>query len=470
MNTAKLLSYLFTLILLVGFASCEPRDEVITTDGSANLEFSTDSILFDTVFNQIGTATRRFYVYNRGNKAINISQISLGRLASSPYKIIVDGVEADVVADKFLRGGDSLLVLVTFFADPNGGLQPIVDEDVVHFLTNGNMQQVHLQAFGQDVNFIRADSTGCMGGGTVVWNSPKPYLIFDFFLVEEGCVLQIEKGVRVFNFNGAILFVEGSLEVNGTAQEKVIFRGFRPEQKFEDVPGQWRGIAFAQQSTGNRISHAVIKNAQTGIQFGRPTLSTTGFFDLQVDHTLIRNMSGYGCLYLGTSVYMQNVVVTNCAIATVAAILGGNYLFNFCTFADYANVFSREEPHFILANNFIDGSGTVVRNMLTANVENTIIYGSLAEELLFDFDLADVVVFNNDILKTKRPATSFSGPVIMSDPKFNDPLDFDFSLDTLSPAKDAGLQIASPVPPATDDIEGNMRDAAPDIGAYERQE
>ena len=50
-------------------------------------------------------------------------------------------------------------------------------------------------------------------------------------------------------------------------------------------------------------------------------------------------------------------------------------------------------------------------------------------------------------------------------PGFKDPFLFDFSLDTLAFAKDKGTQIG-----IEDDITGRLRDASPDIGAYERIE
>jgi len=55
--------------------------------------------------------------------------------------------------------------------------------------------------------------------------------------------------------------------------------------------------------------------------------------------------------------------------------------------------------------------------------------------------------------------------ILNLDPKFMDVRDFDFRLDTLSPAKDKGQELM-----IMKDLDGNLRDNLPDIGAYERIE
>lgn len=53
------------------------KDQFITTSG-AGLEFSLDTLTFDTVFTNLGTATRRFKVYNPHNQIIRINNVFLG--------------------------------------------------------------------------------------------------------------------------------------------------------------------------------------------------------------------------------------------------------------------------------------------------------------------------------------------------------------------------------------------------------
>jgi hypothetical protein len=79
--------------------------------------------------------------------------------------------------------------------------------------------------------------------------------------------------------------------------------------------------------------------------------------------------------------------------------------------------------------------------------------------------------FLNSIVKvpagTSMPASRFVN-VLSDDPKFIDPQNFSYLLDTLSPAKDLGLLQYGLLFPM--DLKGDSRiaDGAPDAGAFER--
>ena len=72
-KTTKFLSFLLLAIL---FFACKP-EQLITTDPSAKITFSKDTVLFDTVFTTVGSVTKRFAIYNKNKNAINISNIHL---------------------------------------------------------------------------------------------------------------------------------------------------------------------------------------------------------------------------------------------------------------------------------------------------------------------------------------------------------------------------------------------------------
>ena len=72
------ISYAFLhvfLILAVSITSC--NDERFSTNPTDVLEFSTDTLTFDTVFTTIGSSTSKILVYNNNKYAINISEIKL---------------------------------------------------------------------------------------------------------------------------------------------------------------------------------------------------------------------------------------------------------------------------------------------------------------------------------------------------------------------------------------------------------
>ena len=77
------------LISLVFILSCSDDEPI--TQPEAKLEFSTDTLTFDTVFTAIGSATRLFKVYNRHQQPIVISQIRLDGGSLSNFRLNIDG-------------------------------------------------------------------------------------------------------------------------------------------------------------------------------------------------------------------------------------------------------------------------------------------------------------------------------------------------------------------------------------------
>ena len=72
------MKYLFYLLIaLCILHSCSPDDEFIT-ESSAKLEFSTDTLRFDTVFTTLGSATRDIKIYNPHKQPILIDKIYFG--------------------------------------------------------------------------------------------------------------------------------------------------------------------------------------------------------------------------------------------------------------------------------------------------------------------------------------------------------------------------------------------------------
>jgi hypothetical protein len=120
------------------------RKDIFTTDKSAKLNFSADTILFDTVFTGIGSATRRLKVFNPQKKAVRISEIKLEGLSTSAYQININGQKMNLAKDVELSGMDSLTVFIKVNIDPNSTALPFIVSDSLSFLTNGNKQFVHM--------------------------------------------------------------------------------------------------------------------------------------------------------------------------------------------------------------------------------------------------------------------------------------------------------------------------------------
>ncbi len=466
--TAKLLkNHIFYFILFIFstilFFSCESRDEIISTEKSNKISFSPDTIFFDTLYTGFESPVRRVSVKNFNKEALTISRIYLQSGENSPFRLTINGIETQESTDIFLRGNDSLRIFLNILPPPLNTDDITKLEDFLIVESNGNIEKLPLIVWLQDGILLENSVLDCQ----TVWSGKKPYIIKGNVLVEENCKLIIESGVKVSFLTDAALLIAGSLEINGNENDNVKLGSFRNDGAFEGALGQWFGILFGENSKQNRISYAIIENATTAVRFGSPDNDTIP--DLIIENTIIRNMANTGVLCLNSDVLIQNTLIHNCLNRTFSAGAGGNYYLYNNTFANFGFDFFREEPSFELSNVlvFTDtlGNNQIIRENLKAYLINTIIWGSVDEELiLFSSPEADFEVFwNSNLLKTKRtdfPPTN----IINQNPKFVDAFNGKYQLDSLSPAINAGLDIGLKI-----DLEGKVRVDKPDIGAYERE-
>ena len=66
-------------------------DDDFTTSSDHVLAFSVDSVRFDTIFTEQGTATKLFKVYNQHEKSLLVTSIVLADAENSGFFINVDG-------------------------------------------------------------------------------------------------------------------------------------------------------------------------------------------------------------------------------------------------------------------------------------------------------------------------------------------------------------------------------------------
>ncbi len=456
---------LFT-VLLISLAAC--RKDPLDTDPDARLLFSRDTIVFDTVFTTVGSATRQFKVYNTSSKAVLISSIRLAGGSASNFHLNIDGVPAVSTGDIVLRGGDSMYVFVDVDVDPNNAATPLMIEDSVLFETNGNHQRVVLNAVGQDAYFHYYATLGCGD----VWNNDKPHVIYGYAIVPSCCDLTINAGARVHLHKNAFLAADScaSLKVLGAQGNPVTFQGDRLEPWYAEEPGQWGFIWLSSLSRDNVIDWAVIKNGTVGVL--SDSLGATANPTVRITNTRIRNMSLAGIFGRDSWIEGDNVFVTNCAQYAVAIAYGGRCKFRHCTFANYWNIDTRSTPC-VLLNNWYEVDDVTInrRNLDQADFQNCIIYGDLANELGLDSNVVTGIDFNyrftDCVLKTN---VNISAPqhffnISLGDPKFHDVVNFDMHLDAGSAAADFGdVLVAAQVP---DDLDGENRLINPDAGAFE---
>lgn len=495
-----LLSMLASVVLLPG---CEPKEELLTTDSSARLEFSTDTVMFDTVFVQTRTVSKRLWVYNRNKRAVQVEEIRLAGVYGQPYKLIIDGDSGAARQNVLIRGQDSLLVLVKATLNVNNQPEnkPFLTEDQLVFRTNGNEQQVKLLAYGQNAYFHINELLPC----NAVWRNDKPHVIYGGVQVDPNCTLTIEEGTQVFCHAGAGMVVKGRLLVNPTLQPTdevkpddrriVRFQGDRREAFYSDIPGQWAGIQFeASSGRQNVVRFCDIKNSSFGLLVYNPNADMP-FPKVTVENVTFRNISGAGLTFAsggqsfdGGGILsfsgdfdVRNALFTNCGEYALGGFQGGTYNLQYCTFANYTPQFQRKTSSLTFSD------GLPVRNPPrqinpSITLENCIVWGSIVDELFFNNSnnyLAQINV-RNSILRTKeydltadtggKPGLKRNNNLVNTDPKFRRtperaPDRFDYRLDTLSPASNRAV----PLPQLPRDLRNISRSGStPDPGAYER--
>ncbi len=462
------------------YSSCR-KDNVIDNNPSITLNFSADSVIFDTVFTSLGSATKQLRVYNNSKSKIQISSISIGMGDQSAYRINVDGESGFIFSDIELAAGDSLYIFARVTIDPQNLNNPYVIEDEIEFITNGNNQTIKLVAWGQDANYIIADTY--IEGlppfkiiadslETVYWRKDKPYVIYGFAVIDSYGKLVIEEGSKVYfhNNSGLWAYIDGVLNVLGTIEEPVYFQGDRLEDFYDDVPGQWDRIWLMEGRQGfdHIIENAKIKNGFIGIQvesFSRVTENR-----LKLNNVTVENMDGIGILSRIFSVEATNTVVSNCGAYNLALTGGGYYSFTQSTIAAYWPYSVRNTPSVFINNYLLDSIDNPIPIPINCNFDNSIIYGSNESEFETDMtgDTDSLYFFRNSLIKTTHDITNpdiYINVLNNENPLFESIENNDYRIDTLSPAiGKADLAIASTVP---FDIIGNSRLPVPDVGAYQ---
>ncbi|PQJ71982.1 choice-of-anchor Q domain-containing protein [Polaribacter butkevichii] len=495
--------YFISFIICIAFISVSScRKDFNTTPSFGALEFSKDTVFLDTVFTNIGSSTYNLKVYNRGSNAITIPEIKLENGTNSNYRLNVDGIPGKDFKNIDILAKDSIFIFVETTIDANNVVNPLYTDKIL-FDNGTNQQKVDLVTLVQDANFIypgkdaismKIDSLTLNGEPTTLkgrfltnteltFTNVKPTVIYGFAAVPANKTLTIEAGAKVYFHDNSGLIVDdkGTLKVNGTLSDKVIFEGDRLEHSFSETAGQWGTIWMRAGSKNNEINHAIIKNGIIGVlvdSIGTPSTPT-----LKLQNTEIYNHSSYGILGRETNIEANNVVVGSAGQVSLAATVGGTYNFTHATFANYWNNGLRQLPA-VLVNNFFtytDASGQEIietRNLQAANFTNCIFDGNNNIEFvldkvdgggIFNYNVSNSMIKFNDTNDSfidnealDFTSTSYQDIILNGNADFRNTQKNDFIIgeksDAINKAKSTGI---------TTDILGVDRTTNADIGAYQ---
>lgn len=393
----KILFLLLTSVLLV--VSCS-EDADFSSSPDLRLEFSCDTLSFDTLFTTVGSPTGIMKVYNRNGSSLRIASVSLAGGGTSGFRINVDGQHSDYISDLEIRKNDSIYVFVEATLPENHGETPLVVTDSLVFtLESGVQQHVTLLAYGRDVVFMRgvvvhSDSTVSRGH----------YIVYDSLVVASDATLTIEAGTTLYFHSGVEMRVEGTLQAGDESGDMVVFRGDRTDNMFsylpyDRIPGQWGGILFAASSTGNLLRRCDVHSAEYGV---RVEAGDTASLRLSIESSRIENVHGNALETVRSRVRVHNSLLAN-AGGNCVKVVGGDVEFVHCTIANFYAWTVRDVA--LALHNSIEGepaslSGALFANCVIAGSKDDEVMGymnSFGDTIVNDFNYRFVSSFMNTI-------------------------------------------------------------------------
>jgi len=458
---------LLLILLVVGVISCK-KDSFITSK-DAFVSFSDDTLHFDTVFTTTGSTTQYFKIFNNNNQKLLINSIHLMGGDSSFFKLNVDGASGTYFGGLELDAKDSVYGFVTVKLKPNNTDTPLVMRDSIRVVYNGNTHFIQLEAYGQNAYFL----TNTVISNDTSWDKTLPIVIQGSLTVSEGATLSLQKGTRVYVNAKAPIQINGSLQIMGEKGSFVSFQSDRIDDPYKNYPGSWPGIYFGNNSSNNFFQNCIIKNAYQGVIVQSPTADNST--KLTLNNCIFNNIYDIAIGGTNTSINATNCLVSNCGY-NVSLVSGGNYTFEHCTLASFANTYlDHKNPVLTLSNTNSDNS---VITPLNCTLTNSIVYGDYGNvdnevSLVKNTSANYNVTFNNVLYKVKKnldvTKITLNNCLVNQSPAF-DSINtgnryFNFHLSASSPCIKAGANSILSL-----DLDGNSRPfVSPDLGCYQKQ-
>lgn len=455
--------FVFTAVMLT---SC--IEDGFTSSPNDQPAFSVDTLKMGEIYSLEGSPTRRFTVYNRHDKMLNISSISLRDDSDNYFRLNVDGFSGKSFSDIEIRPNDSIYVFVEATL-PESGKDDLFDvERHLDFVTNGVTSTVVLNIQGQDA--IRYNGLDISGNTT--WKAGKPYLISDTVRVKPGATLTFEPGTRIRMRDNASFKVEGTLISNGTADKPVEITGYRTGNVASSIPyelmsGQWGGIYFASSSSGNKMEYTSVRNSSDGL-----TLAPINSGDspaLSLLNCQIRNTTNYVIDARHANVKAVGCELTD-ASQGILRLTGGNHIFNHCTIANYYLFTVLGGPAVQLSHLNADDADeeSAGKPYMKADFTNSIIYGNGTDLSHGDLTGTNVTIRRCILKSTGSDDDNFINCLWDTDPLYytvrNEYL-FDYRVQEESPAIGAS-EPSYDIYNFTADRYGEAVHSPADLGAY----
>ena len=465
------------------FLACQPDMPLDST--TAQLTFSHDSLLFDTVFTTMGSSTKRIMVYNPNRNAVLIERVEMK--CGKSFFINLDGEnELENLREITLRGGDSLFLFVRAEIDPQAVNTPVLVEDTITFFVGKKAKSIYLQAYGQNVHIIESKDKFVQTKSLTLSNE-KPYLIYDTLVVTGD--LTILPGAMVYMHSGAMIYAYGNVDARGTKEQPIVIRGDRTDMLFDSVPyrvasGQWNGLYLIHPKGWPTpiytLDYVDVLSGSIGLYVLSENPSQCPH--LSLTNARIHNHSMYGVVLQNVDARVINTEISNCASYCVY-LAGGRHDFIHNTIASYFgypyttinihNNIIREDVAAVYINNLSKNNAPTISSFCNciitgARKNNVVVATPLPDYYEGQFvgnymraDSLSEVFAKNNVYATDLDSAVFRNIHYL----YKEYRYYDFQLDSLSPARGIADSIIALDFPF--DLLGNPRKPHPDAGCYE---
>ena len=361
---------------------------------------------------------------------------------------------------------------------------PVTVSEKMEFITNGINQEVQLRAYSQDAYIFNSHS---LRRDTIL-SGNKPFLVFGYLHVPEGVTLTLQAGTTLYFHSGAHLIVDGHLKAIGTHEQPVVLRGDRfdampdvLQTPYDFLPSQWGNIYLQNYNGNHLLKHTIIRGSDLGILLiganrNKPTLT--------LESSQIHSSGRYGIYSQNGNLRIFNSEISNCAESCLL-LLGGTAQVTHSTIANYYMWGSRSSAAVVIAN-YVSQQGYLMSFPIERAVfENSIIYGSLFDELLLQSDTINNtqfnVLFSHCLIKSKESKYPYFNQILWSNASNSNGADtvfvntryskengyYNFKLIDNSPARNTANYTVAQMFPIDYDGNNRLADGNPDMGAYE---
>ena len=438
----------FYLCLMAAVVACNDNDS-FTTDRSARLTFSKDTVRLDTVFSGVGSSCYTVWVYNRSTDGIRLPKVYLKQGNQTGFRVNVDGTYLDnstgsVATGLEVRKDDSIRVFIELTPVMNKqNAAQFVSDEIVFQHESGVEQRLRLEAYAWDAVSLHS----LMIKKDTLIQSEKPVIVYGGITVDTTATLTIKNTTLYFHDKSG-LNIYGKL-----LADSVTMRGDRLDHMFayltyDRISGQWDGVRFYGSSFGNVLKNTEIRSSMFGIRCDSAKVDASNQ-RLYMERCIVHNCKGNGVELHNSYVGIKDCQITN-TLGDCVLAYGGAVLIDGCTIAQFYP-FSANRGVGLRFNNQYNSYAYPLELM---SVENSILTGYANDELMGtqgNADHAFVYSFSNCLLRTPEVNDTTHFKKIIWE-KSTDQINgkkhfvkidetnfiYDFRLDSLSPAKGLG--------------------------------